>query len=144
MDKVLKAGIKKYIKQVKALLLCDAKTAKCFLSDFENDIVNYIEDCNVKNINDVIEKFGDPESVARSFLETANIQKIRKRIRIKNIIITAIIVVILMWAGCLTYLFADAVSSHHGHGTETLPIIGEKNVMQVYNNFYNILGGKTI
>lgn len=127
MDKVLKAGIKKYIKQVKALLLCDAKTAKCFLSDFENDIVNYIEDCNVKNINDVIEKFGDPEAVAKSFFETADIQKIGKRIRVKNIIITTIIVALLMWASCLTYLFADAVSANHGHGTEDFPITLEEN-----------------
>lgn len=141
MDKVLKAGIKKYIKQIRALLLCDAKTAKCFLSDFENDIVNYIEDNNIKSIDETIKKFGDPESVARSFLETANIQKIRKRIRIKNVIITTIIVAILMWASCLTYLFADAVSAQHGHGTEDSPIILEKNAMQIYNN---ILGEKTI
>lgn len=127
MDIVLKAGIKKYIKQIRGLLLCDAKTAKCFLSDFENDIVNYIEDNNVKSIDEVIKKFSDPESVARSFLETANIQKIRKRIRIKNIIITTIIVAILMWASCLTYLFADAVSAHHGHGIEGAPITFEEN-----------------
>ena len=127
MDDILKASVKKYIKQIRSLLLCDAKTSKCFLSDFENDIVNYIKDTNAKSIDDVIEKFGDPESVARSFLETANIQKIRKRMRIKNIILSAIIAVVLIWAGCLTYLFADAVSSHRGHGMEEAPIDYEEN-----------------
>lgn len=127
MDKILKASVKKYLKQIKALLICDAKTAKCFLSDFENDIVNYIEDTNANSIDDVIEKFGEPESVARSFLETADIQKIRKRMRIKNIILSAIIAAVLMWVGYLTYFFADAVSSQHGHGTEYSPITVEEN-----------------
>lgn len=127
MESNLKASVKKYIKQIRSLLLCDAKTAKCFLSDFENDIVNYIEDTNAKSIDDVIEKFGNPESIARSFLETANLQKIRKRMRIKNIILSAVIAVVLMWAGCLTYLFADAVSSNHGHGVEETPITFGEN-----------------
>lgn len=118
LNKTLQTEINKYIKEIKSLVFCNSKTLKGFLNDFKNDILNYVDENNVTDILNVIQHFGTPEEVAKGFLESTDLKKIKKRIQIKNFILVAIIVFILIWALSVTFATLESLKSVNGYFVE--------------------------
>ncbi len=123
MDRALAKEIRKYKKHVKALLICDSKTAKSYLSDLENGIADFVENSGATSIEEVITRFGEPEVVARAFFESADIRKIKRRMNIKRVLLAGALLAVAIWAVAVSCLSIDAHQSNHGYFVET--VVGE-------------------
>lgn len=120
MDRALAKEIRKYKKHVKALLICDSKTAKSYLSDLENGIADFVENSGATSIEEVITRFGEPEVVARAFFESADIRKIKRRMNIKRVLLAGVLLAVVIWAVAVSYLSIDAHLSMPGYFVETV------------------------
>lgn len=97
MNNELAHDVKKYKRLIKANLLCGTNLSKQFLSDLSDSIDNYIEENNITQLIDVQNHFGSPEQIAQSFLAETDIGVIRRKVRLKQIILFALIAALLMW-----------------------------------------------
>ncbi len=97
MSNELARDVKKYKRKIKANLLCGTKLSKQFLADLSDSIDNYIEENNITQLADVQNHFGSPEQIAQSFLAETDIGVIRKKVRLKQIVLVALIAALLMW-----------------------------------------------
>ena len=97
MSNELARDVKKYKRRIKANLLCGTKLSKQFLSDLSDSIDNYIEENNITQLIDVQNHFGSPEQIVQSFLAETDISVIRKKVRLKRIILVALIAALLAW-----------------------------------------------
>lgn len=118
MDSLLAKEIQKYKKRVKALLICDSKTAKNYLNDLENGIADFVENTGATDIEEIIAHFGEPEVVARVFFETADIVKIKRRMNIRRVLLIGVLLAVAIWAAAVTYLVIDEHQSSPGYFME--------------------------
>ena len=99
----LNREIKKYILDVKSYLICDWRTRQKFLKDLKNDINDFVDENEEVTIDDVRNRFGEPEKIARSFLEGADLKKIKRRMNFGRTIIVGVIAALLIWLGALLF-----------------------------------------
>lgn len=97
MTKSLKSEIKKYVSDVNALIFTDRATRHKFIRGFENDIFNYAEDNHVTDIREIAACFGEPEEVARNFLETVDLKALRRRTNLTKLMIAFFVSAALIW-----------------------------------------------
>ena len=118
MDNNLEHDVKKYKRHVKANLLCSTKMSKQFLSDLSDSIDNYIEENNITQFADVQNHFGSPEQIARSFLAETDISLISKKVKLKQIILLAVIAALLIWCFGVAISTKTSFDARGGYGTE--------------------------
>lgn len=122
MDRALAKEIQKYKKRIKALLICDSKTAKSYLNDLENGIADFVENSGATSIEEVITHFGEPEIVARAFFETADIHKIKRRMNVRRVLLIGVLLAVAVWAIAVTCIAIDANQSNYGYFTEVVSV----------------------
>lgn len=99
----LNREIKKYILDVKSYLICDWRTRQKFLKDLKNDINDFVDEKEDVTIEDIRNRFGEPEKISRSFLEGADLKKIKRRMNFGKTIILGVIAALLIWLGALLF-----------------------------------------
>ncbi len=99
----LNREIKKYIIDVKSYLICDWRTRQKFLKDLKNDINDFVDEKEDVTIEDIRNRFGEPEKISRSFLEGADLKKIKRRMNFGRTIIVGVIAALLIWLGALLF-----------------------------------------
>lgn len=125
MNDILQKDVKNYVKEIRLLLFCDSKTKRSFLNDFKNDVANFADDNGITDMKDIIDHFGTPEQVAREFLGTADLRKIRKRMQFKKYILCGVIAALLSWLIMLTYLAYEEKNQINGYFVTNPPVIEE-------------------
>ena len=121
MNNELAHDVKKYKRLIKANLLCGTKLSKQFLSDLSDSIDNYIEENNIFQLADVQKHFGSPEQIAQSFFAETDISVIRKKVRLKQLILLALIVALLIWGVGIAISTKTSYDERSGYGIE-LPV----------------------
>lgn len=114
-DKLLNKDVKKYIKDINSYLICDCGTRNRFISDLKSDIDEYIESNSVTAFESVYNHFGEPRDIAKGFLENADTKKIKRKMDIAKVVVTAVIVALVMWGVGITISLIDAHQSYTGH-----------------------------
>lgn len=99
----LNREIKKYIIDVKSYLICDWRTRQKFLKDLKNDINAFADEKEDVTIEDIRNRFGEPEKISRSFLEGADLKKIKRRMNFGRTIIVGVIAALFIWLGALLF-----------------------------------------
>ncbi len=99
----LNREIKKYIIDVKSYLICDWRTRQKFLKDLKNDINDFVDGKEDVTMDDIRDRFGEPEKISRSFLENADLKKIKRRMNFGRTIIVGVIAALLIWLGALLF-----------------------------------------
>lgn len=127
MSNELARDVKKYKRQIKANLLCGTKLSKQFLSDLSDSIDNYIEENNITQLADVQKHFGSPEQIARSFLSETDIRVIRKKVKLKQIILLALIVSLLIWGIGVALSTRASYDAGGGYIIDDSPVIISQN-----------------
>ena len=79
--------IRNYISDVGKNLVCSRKQKKQILKDIENDVLDYTDNKQITDINEIYAHFGSPEELAKSFLSVADIKTVKRKIRTRNIIL---------------------------------------------------------
>lgn len=101
--KTLNREIKRYIVSVKSYLICDWRTRQKFLKDLKNDINDFVDEKEDVTMDDIRDRFGEPEKISRSFLEGADLKKIKRRMSFGKTIIVGVIAALLIWLGALLF-----------------------------------------
>lgn len=101
----LQKEINRYCREVRSLLITQTKESKRFLMEFRASVNDYIEANNVRSFSEVRAHFGEPEEIAKAFLDTTQLVYIRKRLRIKNAVLFILLAALLIWFGYATAAF---------------------------------------
>lgn len=114
-DMLLNKDVKKYIKDINSYLICDCATRNRFISDLKSDIEEYIESNSVTAFESVYNHFGEPRDIAKGFLENADTKKIKRKMDIAKVVVTAVIIALVMWGIGITAAWIDFHQSHTGY-----------------------------
>lgn len=126
INKKLERKIKRYVRRVNRLLICDSDMKAKFMLDFENDVFCYVEDENISDIEKVYRKFGTAEGVVEEFLKDVGIKTIHKKLSWKRIVLVGVILFILIWAVGVVSVIIDANKSNYGDFVDA-PIVMDPN-----------------
>lgn len=102
---------KQYISNTKKLFPLIGKPERRYLANLATTIHDYCEEENVTSLNDLYEKFGNPQDVINAYYSTKDINYMLKRISISHLIKRSIIVLLitaLIVTGLYCYLLYDA------------------------------------
>ena len=97
---------KKYLRRVRGMLPCSRKMKKLIMEQICDEVSLFIADHPEADYNAVISRFGEPESIAASYIESVGTADILKKLRIRKWIVSAVATVlmllILAWATITT------------------------------------------
>ncbi len=113
---------KQYLKEIKRLLVCNAKQRKAFLKSFEDNIDEYLKDNPDADFSKIQKDMGTPQEIADGFLENASSSDIKKRMAFVKWIIAGVIIVTLMIVVTLVFSIVDAYYSNRAYGEITITV----------------------
>lgn len=96
--------IEKYLSQVKSYLPCRKADKIAILKDIRQAILEFTENSGAETIDDIYNRFGTPEEIAKAYLSDAEPQSIKKATNIRKIIISAVLIIAAMFS--LGYLIS--------------------------------------
>lgn len=111
MNKAIKAEVRAYLRKIRKALPGSFNTKRAVASTLKSQIENYIEDNPDATIDDVIERFGTPETIANEFDVTEFGAEIKKY-KLKTLILSVLAVVLI--ALCLWLTIALISSLEEG------------------------------
>lgn len=131
--------IKKYLKKVKLLIICDFATRRKFIGDLKNNILDYSETNDVQSIDDVYKQFGTPEDIAKAFFQDIDIKKVKMKMNFTRVILIAVIIALALWAGGIVTAVIDNHDQMTGYTVEHFYDVDEngnqigEDVTRIYN-----------
>jgi hypothetical protein len=96
--------VKRYIHKVQKLLKCSAKSKKNFIAHLKSSINAFQNESPDCTIEDILEFSGQPEKLARSFMETLDKEEIKRAQRIGLTRRIILFVLLLCIIGFLIYV----------------------------------------
>ena len=115
---------RQYIKEIKALLVCDKDQQEKFLEDFNSDIDDYLSDNPEAGLDELQKDFGTPQEIADEFLAHSSAKEIKKLTSLKSAIIIVCALAVIIFTGCtVAWLIDKSNANEHAeitiidHGT---------------------------
>ncbi len=97
---------KKYLRRVRGMLPCSRKMKKRIIEQICGEVSLFLEDHPEADYNSMISRFGEPESIAASYVEGMGTAEILSKFRIRKQIVRAVAIVLaiimLIWASTVT------------------------------------------
>lgn len=115
----LEKEVNRHLKEVKSNLLI-SKSRKKFIKTFKDSVYEYIETNPLADIKSIKENFGTPDEIAASFAANINYQEINKHTRIKYLIVSGILIMLLIVVAYLSAALIDVHRSANGFGVITI------------------------
>ena len=110
--------INEYVSSVSSLIICPLKQKKAFLAELRSDVENFLVETENATKKDIEKFFGTPESIASSFISNTDSAKIKRKISIKNIIILAVVLALLIYLAFVVISLIDVHTESHGYFEE--------------------------
>lgn len=110
--------INEYVSSVSSLIICPLKHKKAFLAELRSDVENFLVETENATKEDIEKFFGTPESIASSFISNTDSAKIKRKISIKNIIILAVVLALLIYLAFVVISLIDVHTESHGYFEE--------------------------
>lgn len=114
MERNLERSVKAYVGSVKKSLVCSGVQKKRVATEIEDDIYAYAEENGVKSMDEIVEFFGAPETVAESFVDPGHNGEIRRRTSLMKAFVAFICIVAMLLGAFLTTAYVDAHRSNYG------------------------------
>ncbi|MCM1285887.1 MAG: DUF6120 family protein [Acetobacter sp.] len=127
MDKKLDKAIKKYLKEVKSLIICNSKSKRDFMKKYKESIYDYVESNDISTVDKFQENFGDPETIAKAFFADADLKEIKKKLNVKRIILGLIIGILIIWGVFVSLVIFDSYDETHGYFVNEPAVIIEES-----------------
>lgn len=108
MNKAIKAEVRAYLRKVRKALPGSFNTKRAVASTLKSQIESYIEENPDATIDDVIERFGTPETIANEFDVTEFSAEIKKY-KLKTLILSVLAVVLIALCVWLTIALISSV-----------------------------------
>ncbi len=119
MTKINK-DIEKYLSQVKSYLHCKKADKTTILADISTAVFEFAEDSETVCIEDIYNRFGTPEEIAKAYLSDAEPKNIKKAISLRKVLVWAVVAALLVFTGFVTAVFLDLHGDSHGTFTVTI------------------------
>ncbi|MBQ3518812.1 MAG: hypothetical protein IJA31_05765 [Clostridia bacterium] len=105
--------VAQYVREVNKEIIATPKQKRKLFGDLRSDIHERIADGKIASYEDVIAHFGTPEQVAKDFFATANIKEIKKRLMIRRIVVSAVVLCLLVCTAYYSFLQIGAFGAVH-------------------------------
>lgn len=110
--KITDSALKRYYKEISSWLPCSRKLKKQIIGQIQNCVEDYLAQNPDTDIAQLKSHFGDPQTIAATYVEntgTAEILKdLRIRKRIVRIVAGVMAAILIMWASVVTWVAAEA------------------------------------
>lgn len=103
--------IDRYLSQVKSHLPCRKADKDAILEDIKLAIFEFTENFETANIDDIYNRFGSPEEIAKAYLSDADPKKITKAINIRKVLVMATVIALALLA--ITFIIT-IIDNHSG------------------------------
>ena len=96
MKQTTKDELRQYFKQIRLLLPILGKEERKFLSDFKVTVEEYAENQTGCNLDDIKERFGEPEDVVHEYISMLDQFQLCKRINLRKLIKRTLFIILLL------------------------------------------------
>lgn len=119
----------RYLWQIFRQLPGSWKQKKRILSRIEGSIQDYVSEGNLVTYVQLVRRFGKPEQIAAEYINSMEAEEFigafKSRRNVLGIVLTAVVLALLMWAGFLAFCYYDFADSINGTlVTEEVSVIG--------------------
>lgn len=112
---------RQYIKEIKALLVCDKDQQAKFLENFNSDIDDYLSDNPEAGLDELKRDFGTPQEIADEFLAHSSAKEIKKRMSGSKVLVAVVLgIMILVFAVYLSAMLIEAKIDKNAHFEDTI------------------------
>lgn len=109
---------KKYLRHVRSMLPCSRKTKKLIVEQVGSDISSYLEEHPEADYNTLLSRFGTPETIAISYIDSTDAPEVLKKMHTRKWILSAVAIAlalgILIWASAAIYAVIENEQSNGG------------------------------
>ncbi len=124
MGRVTDIELKDYYLQIDRLTLCDRRRKKEFLCQLKENVEEFISDLPEATMQDVEKTFGTPEAIAESFTANTDGVQIRKQVKLKKVLVMAVIAALIIYALFVVISLIDVHTEAHGYFEEGFLTVG--------------------
>ena len=120
-------NLEKYFRQISLWLPCSRTEKKQILNNIQSNVKSYLSEHPDASLTDIENHFGSPKAIAASYVESEDRDKILSKLRIRRIVVRAVLSValaaILLW-GCVVG-WAAYGEWNRTHGWNTIVVTEE-------------------
>ena len=98
-----KKYIRKYMKDIRTLFPTMGKDERDYLKGFKENVLDYVQENNVKSKEELFEEFGNPKEVVTEYLNRVDTEYLIKKIKRTTIIKRGILIIVMMFMGVKLY-----------------------------------------
>lgn len=98
-----KKYIRKYMKDIRTLFPTMGKDERDYLKGFKENVLDYVQENNVKSKEELFEEFGNPKEVVTEYLNRVDTEYLIKKIKRTTIIKRGILIIVMMFIGVNLY-----------------------------------------
>lgn len=113
-------ALERYYKEISSWLPCSRKLKKQIIGQIQRCVEEYLEHNPDADITQLKNHFGDPQTIAATYVENTGTAEILKHLRIRKrivrIVATVMAFILIMWASIVTWVAIEANEEVHGDG----------------------------
>lgn len=98
-----KKYIRKYMKDIRTLFPTMGKDERDYLKGFKENVLDYVQENNVKSKEELFDEFGNPKEVVTEYLNRVDTEYLIKKIKRTTIIKRGILIIVMMFMGVNLY-----------------------------------------
>ena len=114
MEKSLKKQLKYYFKDINRKLLI-TRNKKSFFISFKNSVYEFTDSHPSFTMDDILQNFGTPDEIAKSFALDIDYKLLNKRTKIKRLLISSIFALSSIIIIYLSFALVDVHRSANGY-----------------------------
>lgn len=111
---------KQYFREIKKNLSCCAKQKKDYLEEMDSSVEYFLQQNPEATIQDLYAMFGDPHTIAESFLEHGDPEQLSRKLSTKRRIVIGVIAVVSILAIVLGIIFFPLQMTYITIGTDMM------------------------
>ena len=110
--------LKAYQKRIRRLLLVKTAASKRFLAELDGNMRDYAEQSGAVRPEQIEERFGTPEQIAKDFFAQTDIETVRRRLALRRGITAAVLAALLVWSVAVGALYLEGKNDMNGTFSE--------------------------
>lgn len=128
----------RYLLQVRRALPCKQRMKRRLMPQIRQELGSYLESRPDASYRDLTERFGRPEQIAASYVESADTGELLAGMRYGNrvvkIVAIALLIALIIWAIGITIAVIDGMKSSHGYYVEYITVIDQTEYTEYTEN----------
>ncbi len=124
MKGVTEKELKNYYSGISRLALCSRRHKREFLLQLKENVADFIAEYPEATMEEIVQVFGSPESIAESITVNIDKEEIFRQIRMKRLLVFAVAAAIIIYALFAIISLIDVHTEAHGYFEEGILAVG--------------------